>query len=137
MSLGGSNAVTTERAYGGALDLENNFALSDMLSGSLKFGGSVLHRTREYDANAYYGSGFGPVISKILTAYPWLHDTKVPSQIVMSRLIDPDYDGSNFLKGEFLLDTGLKSDSCGLRFPFSSRTPTRTNRMSTVSSGTW
>ncbi len=44
--LRGSDATSEERTINGSLDLETSIGISGMVTGSVKFGGSVLHRTR-------------------------------------------------------------------------------------------
>jgi hypothetical protein len=94
--LRASDVTSEERTLNGSLDLETSIGISEMVTGSLKFGGSVLHRTRDYDLNALDGGNY------------WL--TTVPGLTSMFPLLDPGYDPKSYLNGDYPHPYSMKTD---------------------------
>jgi TonB-dependent receptor len=113
-----AHTVTKERTLNGALDLENNFTLSEMVTGSLKFGGAALYRTRDYDIDVSTGSGYDPTASYVTQAFPWLSNGVRLDLVNIIPFVDGSYNGNNFLKGEYPHPYWLKSDYMWLSIPF-------------------
>jgi len=96
-----------DREITAAADISKNFNLSKKISTKVKFGGKLAYKDREYDYNAAggflnYGSGQG-ARDAILNAFPWMQEI-VPSgsqNLLFPLFIDPDYNPSEFLKGQY------------------------------------
>jgi hypothetical protein len=101
--LRSSDVLSRERTFNGSLDLETSAGISDMVSGSLKFGGSVLHRTRDYDLNAQDGGNY------------WLNS--YPGLINMYPYLDRGYDPKSYLNGDYPHPYSMVTTPMWLRLP--------------------
>ena len=101
--LRSSDVLSRERTFNGSLDLETSAGISDMVSGSLKFGGSVLHRTRDYDLNAQDGGNYW------LNSYPGLTN--------MTPFLDRGYDPKSYLNGDYPHPYSMVTAPMWLRLP--------------------
>ena len=106
-----SDVLSKERTVNGSLDLETSVTFSSMVSGTLKFGGALLHRTRDYDINAIDGGNYwlgGSAITHIVQDQP-SYDPTGRGLISMLPFLDASYNADNYLKGEYPLPYALKS----------------------------
>ncbi len=113
-----SDVLSSERTLNGSLDLETSVGISDMLSGTVKFGGAVLYRTREFDLNAIDGGNYwlgGAAIDHALMRYP---SYGTNGRISMLPFLDETYTGGRFLKGEYPLPYALKTGPMWTIMPF-------------------
>jgi len=94
--LRSSDVLSRERTLNASLDLETSLGISEMVSGSLKFGGAVLHRTRDYDLNALDGGNYW------LSSYPGLTS--------MYPFLDTGYDPKSYLNGVYPHPYSMKTD---------------------------
>jgi len=94
--LRSSDVLSRERTLNASLDLETSLGISEMVSGSLKFGGTILHRTRDYDLNALDGGNYW------LSSYPGLTS--------MYPFLDTGYDPKSYLNGEYPHPYSMKTD---------------------------
>ena len=94
--LRSSDVLSRERTLNASLDLETSLGISEMVSGSLKFGGAVLHRTRDYDLNALDGGNYW------LSSYPGLTS--------MYPFLDTGYDPKSYLNGDYPHPYSMKTD---------------------------
>jgi TonB-dependent receptor len=101
--LRSSDVLSRERTLNGSLDLETSVAISEMVSGSLKFGGSVLHRTRDYDLNSLDGGNYW------LGSYPGLTS--------MFPFLDTGYDPKSYLNGDYPHPYSMITDPMWILLP--------------------
>lgn len=99
-----SDEVTEERTLNSSLDLETTIPISDVLTGKLKFGGSLLYRTRSYDLQTNGGVEYfrgGASINYILAEHPTWESPLLPGTLAMSTFLTDEYRDGKFLNGEF------------------------------------
>ncbi|MBP1648575.1 MAG: TonB-dependent receptor [Bacteroidetes bacterium] len=101
--LRSSDVRSEERTLNGSLDLETSIGVSEMVTGSVKFGGSVLHRTRAYDLNALDGGNY------------WLGS--YPGVTSMIPFLDTGYDPESYLNGDYPHPYSMKTDPLWLILP--------------------
>jgi TonB-dependent receptor len=104
-----SNVRSEERTLNGSLDLETSFGISSMVSGSVKFGGALQYRTRDYDLNAKDGGNYwlgGTAISEVLVDHPEL-DPNGTGRIRMFPFLDASWDPNKYLEGDYPLPYSL------------------------------
>lgn len=89
------------------LNLEWAFTISPSISGKLKTGGKYKHQEKEYEVD-YWNTGFThsgqPITRQYIIDYPELFapgETENDAYINYKYFMDPDYDASLFLDGEF------------------------------------
>jgi TonB-dependent receptor len=115
-----SSAFSHERIWNGALDLETETGITDLVSAKVKLGGSVLYRTRDFDVNSIDGGNFwlgGPAITYILAKFPQL-DPSNTGRLNMVPFLDGNYKPERFLKGEYSLPYSMKMDQMWAFLPY-------------------
>lgn len=103
------NYASKDRELAGALNLSRKINLSKKISAEFKTGGKYGYKDRSYDYNSEgglfnYGSG-QETKNAILNSFPWMLE-RVPlgnQYFPYSLFINPNYDGGEFLKGEYTL----------------------------------
>jgi len=116
----GSSVLSTERTFNGALDLETSFGISSMVSGSVKFGGALQYRTREYDINARDGGNYwlgGTAIAQIVGSLPQ-YDPNGTGRIRMFPFLDAGYDPNRYLEGDYPLPYSLATSPMWAIMPY-------------------
>ncbi len=119
-NLGSGDSFGRQRNLTGSVDLTTNFALSDLISGSIKFGGMYRYTLKDYQssdlggANLYNpGAGNVAIRSAVLNNYPWM--TQPPynlnpsgvEQIPVTLFEDPAFSYGNFLGGAYAMGPAL------------------------------
>ena len=122
-----SETFQKERSLTGSLDLKTDITVSDLLTGSVKFGGVYQYRARDYDYNQSDGSqlysGGAAVLTAFLRAYPELDDN---GRAVGSFLnfINDSYTFGEFLNGEYNLNYATDPSLMWRLLPYAKVTPT-------------
>jgi len=110
-----SHSFSKQRDLTGSLDLEREFAISDLFSATLKIGGMYKYTTRYYNYDGgggrLYGSIAQPVRQLILQKFPWMTQapySRNPSAVQdfpIDAFLDPNFKFGNFLHGDYAMNS--------------------------------
>ncbi|MCB0747682.1 MAG: TonB-dependent receptor, partial [Ignavibacteriae bacterium] len=98
-----SKNFSQDRALTAAVDFQNDFVISNYLTGKIKFGGMFQYRKRSYDVNSGRGSqlysGGGNVVTAIVKAFPSMITNG--GRISFLNFINDSYSYGEFLGGDY------------------------------------
>ncbi len=119
--LSTANSISKQRNITGSLDLKTNVNLSDLITSTIKFGGSFMYTNRSYnyeqsDGNVYYSGA--NVIQAIENRFPYMVPTIQKYGMILPLVVDSTYNYGNFLGGGYRmglpLNAGLLNQILGI-----------------------
>lgn len=111
--LSTNSSFTRQRNFRGSVDFERHFTLSDLISGSVKFGGEYKITNRSYayltGNGSIFGGGVNAARADVISHFPWMAEkpwnlpTNGYDRFPMGMFLDPSMSFGNFLGGEYAM----------------------------------
>lgn len=109
-SISFASSNSQDRTFTGSLDLKTDITISDLISGSVKFGGSYSYRKRSYDYEYWFGSMFDDGQTVVLAIADQLNLKTVPlgtggplRTLAYDDFLDSNYDFGSFFNGDYTI----------------------------------
>lgn len=109
--LGTNSSFTRQRNFRGSVDFERHFTLSDLISGSVKFGGEYKITNRSYGYltgnGSIFGGGVNAARADVISHFPWMAEKpwSLPpdgyNRFPLGMFLDPSQNFGNFLGGQY------------------------------------